>query len=146
MASRISYHDQFFHVSNSRFDTLIEFAIEVGERTAISDGERSYILSLKERKDAFYPGYDLAIESEFSSKEERKFLARVFYDLTHLIFLRQIGNQDAIIWQHSAIGDAYLLGRMKTRSVQDEEQAWHPKGIAAVEAEVYFQKGVNVRL
>lgn len=146
MASRISYQDQFFYVSNSRFDALVDFGSEVGERTAISDEEKSYILRLKERKANFYPGYDLAIETEFPSKEERKFWARVFYDLAHLIFCRQIGNQDTTFWQYSAIGDAYLLGRMIARSVQEEEQAWQPKTIAGVEAEAYLQKGVNVRL
>jgi len=143
MASSISYHDQFFNVSNARFDLLIAFALEVGERTATSDEERSYVLSLKEKKATFWPGYDLAIETGFPSKEERKYWARVFHDLAHLIFCRQIGNQDTTCWQASAIGDAYLIGMMITRSVQEQERAWHPKTIASVEAEAYFN---NIRL
>jgi hypothetical protein len=146
MASRISYHDQFFYVSNQRFGSLVEFALEVGQMTAGSDEERSYVFSLRERKAAFYPGYALAIEGEFPSRDERKFWTRVFFDLAHLIFSRQIGKQDTSFWQYSAVGDAYLLGRMITRSVQEEEQAWHPKTIASVEADAFYQKGVNVRL
>jgi hypothetical protein len=44
------------------------------------------------------------------------------------------------------VGDAYLLGRMITRSVQEEEMGWHPKTLASVEAEAFYRKGVNVRL
>jgi hypothetical protein len=146
MASRISYHDQFFYVSNQRFDLLIAFGIEVGQRTAESEEERSYLTGLEGRKATFYPGYDLAIETEFPSRDERKFWARVFFDLAHLVFSRQIGNQENSFWQYSAVGDAYLLGRMITRSVQEEELAWHPKTIASVEADAFYKKGVNVRL
>jgi len=146
MASCISYQDQFFHVSNQRFHSLIEFGLEAAQRTAESDTERSFISALKQRSDAFYPGYDFAIERESPSRDERKFWARVFYDLAHLIFRREIGNHDVTFWQYSAVGDAYLLGRMITRSVQEEEQTWHPKTMASIEADAFHQKGVKVRL
>lgn len=146
MASCISYQDQFFYVSNQRFHSLIEFGLEVGQRSAETDVERSHVAGLRERSTAFYPGYDLAIEQEFPTRDDRKFWARVFFDLAHLIFTREIGNQDVAFWQYSAVGDAYLLGRMITRSVQEEEQAWYPKTLASVEADAFYQKGVNVRL
>jgi hypothetical protein len=145
-ASAISFQDQFFYVSNQRFQSLIEFGLEVGEKTATTDEERSFVSDLRKRSDAFYPGYDFAIEREFPSRIERKFWARVFFDLAHLIFRREIGNQDATFWQYSAVGDAYLLGRVITRSVQEEEQAWHPKTMASIEADAFHQKGVNLRL
>ncbi len=44
------------------------------------------------------------------------------------------------------MGDAYLLGRLLTRSVQEEEIGWHPKTIASIEADAFYQRGVNVRL
>jgi hypothetical protein len=146
MASCISYRDQFFHVSNQRFGSLINFALEIGGRSAVTEAEKSYVSTLREKSDAFYPGYDLAIEQEFPMRDERKFWARVFFDLAHLIFRREIGNQEITFWQASAVGDACLLGRMITRSVQEEEQAWHPQTLASVEADAFYQKGVTVRL
>jgi len=146
MASRISYQDQFFYVSNQRFKSLIWFGLDVGEKSAENDAEKSYVSGLREKSNAFYPGYDLAIEREFPFRDERKFWARVFFDVAHLIFCRKIGNQETTSWQYSAVGDAYLLGRIITRSVQEEEQAWHPKTLASVEADAFYQKGVNVRL
>jgi hypothetical protein len=146
MASRISYQDQFFYVSNQRFHSLIEFGLEVGQKSAETDVEKSYVSGLRERCGAFYPGYDLSIEQEFPLQDERKFWARMFFDLAHLIFKREIGKHDATFWQYSAVGDAYLLGRMITRSVQEEELGWHPKTLASVEADTFYRKGVNVRL
>src|SRR5438552_4094939 len=110
MASAIKYHDQFFYVSNQRFSALVGFGLEVGERVAETEAERSYVLGLRKRSEAFYPGYDLAIESEFPSRDERKFWARVFFDLAYLIFGKEIGKEDTSFWQYSAVGDAYLLG------------------------------------
>lgn len=146
MASRISYQDQFFYVSNQRFHSLVEFGLEIGQKSAATETERAFVAGLRARSDAFFPGYDLAIEREFPSREERKFWARVFFDLAYLIFRREVGAQDTTFWQYSAVGDAYLLGRMITRSVQEEEQGWSPKTMAAVEAEAFYQRGVNVRL
>jgi len=146
MASAIKYHDQFFYVSNQRFSSLIEFGLEVAEKAAETDAERSYVAKLRERFAGFYPGYDLAIEREFPSRDERKFWARVFFDLAHLIFRREVGNHEVTFWQYSAVGDAYLLGRMITRSVQEEELGWHPKTMASIEADAFHQKGVNVKL
>ena len=146
MASCFSYHEQFFYVSNQRFDSLMDFGLEVANKGPATEVELVYISKLIERKGSFYPGYDFAIEREFPSRNERKFWARIFFDLAHLIFQRQIGNQGATFWQYSAVGDAYLLGRMITRSVQDEEPGWHPKTLASIEAEAFYGKGVNVNL
>jgi hypothetical protein len=146
MASAFKYHDQFFYVSNRTFFRLIEFGLEVGARIAATDVEKVYVSALRERSAAFYPGYDLAIEREFPSRAERKFWATVFFDLAYLIFRREIGKHDVTFWQSADIGHAYLLGRMITRSVQEEEQAWHPKTMASIEGEEFSQKGVNVKL
>ena len=146
MASQISYQDQFFYVSNQRFSSLVEFGLDVGQSTSQTEEEKSYVSALREKVNAFYPGYDFVIEREFPSREERKFWARVFFDLAHLIFRREIGNHDVSFWQYSAVGDAYLLGRMITRSVQEEELGWHPKTLASVEADAFYQKGLKVRL
>ena len=146
MASRISYRDQFFYVSNQRFNLLIDFALQIATRSATSDVEQQFASTLNAKTPNFYPGYDFAIEDEFPSRDERKFWARIFFDLSHLIFTRAIANQDVSFWQASACGDAYLLGRILTRSVQEEELGWHPKTIASLEADAFHQKGTNVRL
>lgn len=146
MASAISYRDQFFYVSNQRFDSLIQFGIEVANRTATTYSERAVASVLEEKSRHFYPGYDFAIEEEFPSRDERKFWAKVFLDLAHLIFTRAIGNQGVSFWQASACGDAYLFGRLITRSVQEEELGWHPKTIASIEADAFHEKGMNLRL
>ena len=146
MSSAIRYKDQFFYVSNGQFDSLVEFGLKVRQKTAETDAEKAYVSALRERRDAFFPGYDLAIEREFPSRDERKFWARVFFDLAHLVFRREIGKHDATFWQYSFVGDAYLLGRLLTRSVQEEEIGWHPKTIASIEADAFYQSGVNVRL
>ena len=115
-------------------------------RTTSSEGEQAYIFRLKERKASFYPEYDLAIERESSCKEERKFWARVFYDLAHLIFCRQIESQDTTFWQYSAIGDATCWAGCLHGQSKKKSRRWHPRKIAEVEAEAYFQKGINIRL
>ncbi len=146
MSSAIQYKDQFFYVSNRQFDSLIEFGLEVAQKTAQTDAEKGYVSGLTGRRGFFFPGYDFAIEREFPSREERKFWACVFFDLAHLVFQREIGKHDATFWQCSFVGDAYLLGRMLTRSVQEEELGWHPRTLASIEADAFYQKGVNVRL
>lgn len=145
MSSRIAYQDQFFYVSNSSFGALIEFGLEVAQKSSETETERDYVSNLRERTNTFYPGYDLVIEREFPSRDERKFWARVFFDLSHSIFCREVGKHDVNFWQSSMIGDAYLLGRIITRSVQEEEQGWHPKTKASIETEI-FHKNINVRL
>ena len=148
MSSAIKYHDQFFYVSNMMFFRLIELALEVGEKTAETAAEKLCVSKLREKKNAetFWPGYDFAIETEFPLRDERKFWARVFFDVAHLIFCREIGNHDITFWQYSTIGDAYLFGRMITRSVQEEELGWFPKTMASIEGHEFYQKGMNVRL
>jgi hypothetical protein len=146
MSSAIKYHDQFFYVSNQRFSALIEFGLDVGTRITETEIERTYVSKLRARSADFYPGYDFAIESEFPNRDERKFWARVFFDLAYLIFRREIGTHEATFWQYSAVGDAYLIGRMITRSVQEDELGWHPKTMASIDADAFQQKGVNVRL
>jgi len=138
MSSRVSYHDQFFYISNMQFSNLIEFGMEVAGKSAETDNERSFLHELRLRSEAYSPGYDLDIEEEFPSCEERKFWARIFYDVAYLIFRREIGNHAELFWQHTVIGDAYSLARMLTRSVQEEELAWHPKTLASIEAERFY--------
>ena len=135
MASTIDYRDQSLTVSNKRFHSLISFAIEVAEDYAATEEECGLVADLEKRADAFYPGYDFDLLEEFPSLVDRKFWARIFLDLAHLVFLRKIGNQNQLFWQSSFIGDAYWIGRTLVLSVQEEEQAWFPSTLAGKEQE-----------
>lgn len=147
MSSAICYKDQFCYVSNKRFDALVSFAIEVGENEAKNDEEVGYVETLKyKRNNEFWNGYDLYIEKDFSATNERKFWARCLFNVAHLIFNRKFGNNDISFWQASAIGDAYIFARMLTRSVQEEELGWHPETIASIEADIYLNKGLNIKV
>ena len=147
MSSSIRYKDQFCYVSNMRFGTLLGFALEVGENEVKNNEEKRYVEILKYKiEHEFWNGYDLYIEQEFNSINERKFWSRCMYNVAHLIFKHKLGNQDISFWQASAIGDAYIFARMLTRSVQEEEQGWHPETIASVEADIYINKGINIKV
>ena len=71
MATCISYKDQFVWVSNRRFSALIDFTIELGGRIAKTDEERAIVGKLRTASDAFYPGYDFHLDTEFTSLAER---------------------------------------------------------------------------
>ena len=146
MSSAFFYKDQFFYVSNAMFSALIDWGLEVGTTEAKSEKERHYVETLRQKTETFFPGYDLIIEEDFSELDERKFWARIFFDLAYMIFQRKIGPPDVDFWMYSAIGNAYLLGRMITRSVQEQELAWHPETQAKLDAEIFSKRGLNVRL
>ena len=145
MSSAIGYRDQFFNVTNQRFENLIEFALEVGSQIADSDQQKLYVESLRDKaKNTYYRGYDLSIETEWPSRDERKFWSKVLFDVAHLIYQRKLGGQDAQFWQYSAIGEAYLFARLISRSVRDEEPGWWPTTLASEEATAFHK--LNVRL
>jgi|SRR5690349_4272947 len=145
MGSSISYHDQFIFVSNKQFERLIEFGLEVGKAGAQSTVEEGYVASLRSKAEESLRWAGLTIEKDFPSRDERKFWARVFFDVGHLIFERKLGNQEVAFWQSSASADAYILARMLTRSVQEEERGWHPTTMATLEAETWNNENFKVR-
>jgi hypothetical protein len=126
LASDISLEDQFLWVSNERLSTLIAFALKVGGETAQSDEELRSVENLRQFDEQAWPGISFDLEDRFPTIAEKKFWARVFHDLAHRIFLRQLGNQEVTSWQASAIGDAYVVSRMLARAVQEAEPIWHP--------------------
>ncbi len=147
MSSSISYKQQYVSMSNQRFNRLLEFAIQTGYDTCKDDEERRFTIRLQHLDEhEFFNGYALQIEDVFPDIEERKFWARCLFDVAHLIFTRKLGLHDVEFWQASTIGDAYLFARMLTRSVQEEELAWHPDTMATIEAEAFYNGGVDVVL
>lgn len=140
MSSAFLFQDQFYNVSNNRFVGLIDDGLMVGERTAETDTERSYVSVLERRSEGFFPGCDLVIDEAFSSLDERKFWARVYFDVAYLTFQREITGG------YSFVGDAYILARMITRSVQEEERGWFPeRTLERLEADPY-KKGFKIKV
>jgi hypothetical protein len=140
MSSAFMYQGQFFYVSNTRFFGLIDDGLMVGKKTAETDTERLYVSVLEKRSESFFPGCDLAIEGAFPSLDERKFWARIFFDVAYLAFQREI------MGGFSFVGDAYMLARMITRSVQEEEGGWHPeRTLESLEPDP-FKKGFQIKI
>jgi hypothetical protein len=143
LASDISIGEQFLWVSNQRLGNLIDFAIEVATQRA-SNPEFTQRLR-KYRDEEYFPGCSFDLAARFPTLDERKFWAGCFHDVARRIFLRQLGNHDVSFWQASAIGDAYVVARMLTRSVQEAELGWQPATEDGADAEAYRSGGVNLR-
>ncbi len=125
LASDISYKEQYFWVANRRLSTLIAFALEVGQQKAATREETELVACLrKEEHETLFPGCSFDLSERFPTLASKKFWARIFYDVARRIFLRQLGNQEIDCWQASAIGDAYLIARMLTHAIRDEEPNW----------------------
>ena len=123
MASDICFKGQFFWVANRRLSTLIAFALEVGQQKAATREETELVARLRRKRKpkSLFPGCGFDLNERFPTLASKKFWASVFYDVARKIFLRQLGNQEIDFWQASAIGDAYLIARMLTHAIRDEE-------------------------
>lgn len=101
-------------VSNQRFDSLIEFGIEVAGGVAATADERSFLERLRSKyRDNMYRGYDMLIDEEFASPNERLFWSKVYEDLSHKVIAREVVNPDAPEEvRHSLAADAARLSRM----------------------------------
>jgi hypothetical protein len=94
----------------------------------------------------YYPGCSFDLAERFPSIDERKFWATIFNDVARAIFLRRIGEHDVTFWQTSAIGDAYIVARLLTRSVQENEPGWHPPTENTLEAQAFRSGPVAVKV
>jgi hypothetical protein len=127
MSSNIYYENESLWVSNARFRTLIEFALEVGEKCTVSPEEKELVQKLREEADTIlFNGCEFDLNERFATVASRKFWARVFFEVSRRIFLRQIGNQETDSWQTSAICDTHWIGRILVRAVQKVEMGWYP--------------------
>ncbi len=135
MASNICLKEQYLWVSNQRLRALLTFALQVGSERANSDTERHWVGKLKQFDEEAWPGIGFDLDEQFPGIEAKKFWATVFRDVARRIFLRQFGSQDVTYWQGSAIGGAYIIGRMLTRAVHEAGVAWNPDNEDTQEAE-----------
>ena len=125
MASEIYHGNQSHQVSNGRFSSLIEFGIQVADETARSEEERRWIERFRVFKERAFAGIGLDLNEQFPEVNEKRFWARVYFDVARRIFLRQLGNQEITSWQSSAIGDAYVIARMLCRLLREAgEKPW----------------------
>jgi len=146
MSSDISLGDNFVWVSNMQLSRLIAFALEVAEPRE-DDGSAEYVERLRafyERD--FYPGCSFDLAARFPTIDERKFWARCFHHVARSVFLQKLGDQTLTYWQTSVIGDAYVIARLLTRSVQASEPGWAPRTENSVEAEACFSGAIALKV
>jgi hypothetical protein len=125
VASGIHFDDQYHQVSNARFDSLIAFGLQVATETGRSDEERRWIERLRAFQERVFAGIGLNLKEQFPEVNEKKFWARVYFDVSRRIFLRQLGNQDTTCWQSSAIGDSFVIAQMLCRLLRESgERIW----------------------
>jgi hypothetical protein len=127
MACIIYYKDQQVSANNRQFYSLIEFAIEVGQKTATTDEERQIVDRMIDLRDKeFFPGRDLDIEEDFPDLNERKYWARVFLDTARAIFGREVGVHEYSFWQAQCIYQAYGVGLLFEQAVRSQDSHWMP--------------------
>lgn len=125
---------------------MVEFLLVIATESAKTPDERAMIERFRETSHAFFPGYDLHIEREFPTLDERKFWARCFYNLARAIFLRKVGNQQTDFWQSSAIADAFVIARFLTQAVREVEHSWYPPTDDWLRSEEFYGKLTNIRI
>jgi hypothetical protein len=94
MASEIHHGNQSHQVSNGRFSSLMEFGLQVADETARSEEERRWIERFRVFKERAFAGIGLDLNDQFPEVNEKRFWARVYFDVARRIFLRQLGNQE----------------------------------------------------
>lgn len=147
MGGDFGYKEQWLHVANRWVSATLVNMLEVGEKTARNDQERAWVEAYdKTFNETYWPGRDYDIEKEFPTLEERKFWARVLFDLVQAIYHREIGNNEVTCWQHTAIGITCIVARMMTRSVQDVEPHWRPEPACPIDEQIFTAGGLNLRL
>jgi hypothetical protein len=124
MACEIAFKDRTVQLNNRQFARLIDFAIEIAERTATSN-DVPYVERMKKlNNDCFWPGRGIDIEKDFPGVAERKFWSRVLFDTSRAIFDRTVGLHEHSFWQAQAIHQAHGAGLLFECAVRDVEPRW----------------------
>ena len=124
MACQITFKHQEVQLNNRQFSRLIEFAIEIAERT-VSTENRAFVNRMKELRDTcVWPGRGIEIENDFPELLERKYWCQVFYDVSRAIFERTVGQHDNLFWQAQAIHQSHGTGLIFEHAVRDVEPRW----------------------
>lgn len=128
MASIVYFGEVRVLLNNMQFGRMIDFAIEVGTEIAQSPYEHECVVELSRRSEAFWPGIDIDLASDFPMLAQRKFWARCFHDVARRIFIRKLGNHDVDFWQATAIHQARALGDLFVDAVRKDEPGFLPDG------------------
>ena len=124
MACAISFKQEVVQLNNMQFARLIDFGIEIAERT-VSSEERQFVEHMKKMRDeSFFPGRGISVEQDFSSVGEQKFWSRIFFEVSRAIFDRKIGVHDHRFWQAQAIHQAHAAGLLFEDAVRAVEPRW----------------------
>jgi len=125
-----------------QFSRLVDFAIEIAERSASPD-ERPYLERMKQLSKEFWPGRGIEIVRDFPELAERKFWSRVFFDVSRAIFDRQVGNQEHKFWQAQAIHQAHAAGLVFLESVREGSPEWSPDTLDGREFDSWVKRVDN---
>jgi hypothetical protein len=139
MACAITYKNQSVQLNNMQFARLIDFSIQVAERTTQPEDcvfvERMKRLNSEE----FWPGRGFDIAADFPATDEQKFWCRVFFDTARSIVDRRVGNHEHSFWQAQAIHQAYGTALLFQQVVREANPDWRAPSLDYLE----FQKVVN---
>jgi hypothetical protein len=127
MASDVHFGDLHVWLNNLHFSRMLDFALEVGARTARSPEEQTFVANLKSHSETFWPGIHLDVACDFPTVTERKFWARCFQDVARWIFLRQVGVHTADFWQASAIHHAHALADVFIQAAREYDPSFYPE-------------------
>lgn len=141
MAGIVKLGEQSISVSNNVLVSLVEFALDVGERLAHDRDARAWVEKLREVRGTMRPGIELDLEALFADVEQKKFWALVFHEVARRIFLREIGNQTVTFWQTGCIANSFVIARSLVQSVRKHEPKWAPATSDAREAEEFWVRG-----
>lgn len=145
MACEITFGDRSVQLNNMQFAGLIDFAIEVAERTAPRE-EHYHIEHMKRlRAETFWPGRGIEIEIDFPTVEQRKFWARVFLDTARMIFERLLGTHEYLFWQAQRMHQAYSTGLLFEFAVDSVHNKWRADTIDRREFDTWAKEGYRKR-
>jgi hypothetical protein len=139
MACQITFKDRFVQLNNMQFSRLIDFGIQIGERTAKTEESHFIARMKKSNNEEFWPGRGFDISADFSAVDEQKFWCRVFFDTSRAIFDRQVGNHEHSFWQAQSIHQSHAAALLFQEAVREIEPQWTPDTLDYRE----FNKTVN---
>jgi len=124
MACTITFKQGFVQLNNMQFNRLVDFGIQIAERTARPQ-EAPFVERMKRLKnEEFWPGRGIDILADFPDRAEQKFWSRVFFDTSRAIFDRRVGQHEHSFWQAQAIHQAHATAILFQEVVRESEPQW----------------------